>query len=120
VGESILVGDPEVIEVEKYLRQSFNEIRRLNCSSFQNYDGQGSVQFVKRSAGKGGATQYDLEVVFGKETVFARISKGKSAAKKSFQLDSSVPGPCDDGVDTQLAISLAGETSYSKYSMIMQ
>jgi hypothetical protein len=108
VKESRPVNDPEVIEVEKSFRKSFNELRRKNCASFKVYNIQGRIQFAKRSMGKAGLVQYDLEVVFGNETVFARISKGKRADKSSFELVSSVPAPCDDGVDDQIAISSAG------------
>jgi hypothetical protein len=103
VKESRPVNDPEVIEVEKFLRESFNEERRLNCASLKVHKEHGHIQFVKRSMGKEGVVQYDLEVVFGEETVFASMQ-----AKPSFQIVSSVPAPCDDGVKDEIAVSLGG------------
>ena len=107
------LNDPEVIEVEKFLRKSFNVERRLKCTSFKVYNNQGHIQFAKRSRGKEGFARYDLEVIFGNETVFARISssKGKGAGKPSFKIVSSVPAPCEDGVSDQIAVSSAGQST---------
>jgi hypothetical protein len=106
------VNDPEVIAVESSLRQYINEGRRLNCASLNVHDEPGIIQFAQRSAGKGGLVRYDLEVTFGNETVFARMSKRKGADKKtSFQMDSLVPAPCEDGIGDQLAVTFAGQST---------
>ena len=103
----IPVKDPAVIEAEKFLRQAFNIKRQATCASIKSYDAPGSVQFAKISTGKGGAVRYRLEVVYGNETVFARIAS-KGAAINTFVLVSSIPSPCDGGLEGQPAVSFAG------------
>ncbi len=116
--ESRPVNDAEVIAVENALRQSINEERRLNCASFKVHNNPGRVRFAERSFGKGGRVRYDMEVTFDDETVFARISKGKGAAKTSFQIDSRIPAPCEDGVNESIAVSFAGQSTNMLQSML--
>ncbi len=116
--ESRPVNDAEVISVENALRKSINEERRFNCASFKVHNNPGRIRFAKRSFGKGGRVRYELEVTFDDETVFARISKGKGAAKTSFKIDSRVPAPCEDGVNESIAVSFAGQSTNMRQSML--
>jgi hypothetical protein len=101
------VKNPAVIEAEIFLRKSINVKRQSTCASFKSYNSPGYVQFAKMSTGKRGAVKYSLEVVYGNETVFARIAS-KEAAKNKFELVSCIPSPCDGGLEGRPAVSFAG------------
>jgi hypothetical protein len=117
VEEIIPVNDPDVIEVEKFLRKAFNEERRSNCAAFKSYVVPGHLQFAKSSKGKGDSAQYSLEVDFGDVVVFARIAEGKGKSK--YTLLSSIPNPCDAEMVGQLAVSNAG-ASINKFQYMLR
>ena len=121
----IPVDDPSVVRAAEALRIAFNSRRRLTCPALHSFDEPGTVKYAKRGLAAGGKSQYRLEVVFGNDVVLARLAhlpKSQQTVDPTaqatlddptnldgrFELVSSVPGPCDDGVPEQLAVSATG------------
>jgi hypothetical protein len=122
------VDNPLVVRAAEALRISINSQRRLNCPALHAYDEPGVIKYAKRGIVASGGGQYRLEVVFGNDVVFGRVvhlPKNRQLIDPTaqtalddpsnldgrFELLSSVPGPCDDGVPEQLAVSAEGESA---------
>ncbi len=111
--ERIPVNDTTVLQAEKFLRQTFNARRLINCSSIPPYVRAGGIQIAKKSIDVSGKALYSLEIVFEQKTVLANISilpgDNDSQGSPQFKLISSVPGPCEIAAQDQLAVSNYGE-----------
>jgi hypothetical protein len=110
--ENVAVDDPMTMQAVEALRDSFNIQRRVSCSCAAQYDKPGVIQFAKRSITRNGSVIFTFEVVFGNDSVFARISTRSERTDldggQKFQVVSSVPGPCEIEPQQQLAISSRG------------
>ncbi len=112
IEENVAIDDPMAMQAVEALRNSFNSPRRVNCTSTAQYDKSGVIQFAKRSITRNGSVIFTVEVVFGNDSVFARISTRSERTDldggQKFQVVSSVPGPCEIEPQQQLAISSRG------------
>jgi hypothetical protein len=110
--ENVAIDDPMAMQAVEALRESFNIQRRVSCSSTAQYDKPGVIQFAKRSITRNGSASFTVEVVFGNDSVFARISTCAERTDldggQKFQVVASVPGPCEIEPQQQLAISSRG------------
>ena len=106
---SILVSsaDPLVLQAGEVIRNAFNSQRTAACASINLYNARGTVQYAKR-AEMNGTVYYTLEVAFGGEVVFSRVKLLPKSLSAKFQLIFSIPGPCESGVQEQLAVSAFG------------
>jgi hypothetical protein len=126
--EIVPVDDFHALRAAEALRMNFNAARLANCPATRSYDEPGKIQYAKRGMVGNGLSQYKLEVVFGNDVIFARLAHLDESAQTvdpstlmalndtdnlngRFQLMSSIPGPCEDAVPEQLAISVAGAAS---------
>ena len=99
--------DQRVTKAEEAVRSAFNIERTASCKKLPVYRQPGTIQYLIRSTEPNGSTTYLMEILFGNETVFARVMV--SANKTAFKVLSSTPGPCSTGIEDQLAVSLLGE-----------
>ena len=99
--------DQRVTKAEEAVRSAFNVERTASCKKLPVYRQPGTIQYLIRSTEPNGSTTYLMEILFGNETVFARVMV--SANKTAFKVLSSTPGPCSTGIEDQLAVSLLGE-----------
>ena len=133
--ELIPVDDPYALRAAEALRMNFNAARLINCPATKTYDVPGKVQYAKRGMVGDGKSQYKLEVVFGNDVVFARLAhlgESRQTVDPStimalddtdnlngrFQLMTSTPGPCEDAVPEQLAVSASGSASVNSLVLI--
>ena len=126
--ETVPTDDPDVLRAAEALRINVNAARLHNCPATKSYDEPGMVEYAKRGMVGDGKSQYKLEVVFGNDVVFAHLAhlgwREQTVDPSSlmalndtdnlngrFKLMSSTPGPCEDAVPEQLAVSVAGVAS---------
>ena len=120
------VDDPKVLRAAEALRIAFNSQRRQNCPALRPYDQPGKIKYAKRGMGDEGLGIYKIEVVFSdNDVVLGRVGhlprsqqlvdpEAQAALNDTrnldgrFELLSSVPGPCDNGIPEQLAVSATG------------
>jgi hypothetical protein len=123
--ETVPIDDPGVLRAAEALRVNFNAARLVNCPATKSYDEPGTVEYAERGMVGDGKSQYKLEVVFGSDVVFARLAhlgvneqtvdpsslmalNDTDNLNGRFKLMSSTPGPCEDALPEQLAVSVAG------------
>ncbi len=104
----ISVAEPLVIQAAEAVRNAFNTQRKTACASLGYFNARGDIQYAKKADESNGTTLYTLEIVFGDSAVFAQVVLLPSNLNAKFQLISSIPGPCEDGVREQLAVSALG------------
>jgi hypothetical protein len=119
------VDDSSVQRAAEALRININSVRLAQCPATQPYDAPGTVKYAKKGMSSAGKGQYRLEVVYGSDVVFARIAHlprsqqvidpGTQARLHDsenlngrFVLMSITPGPCDNAVAEQLAVTVTG------------
>jgi hypothetical protein len=126
--ETVPIDDPDVLRAAEALRINFNAARLVNCPATKSYDQPGTIEYAERGMVGDGKSQYKLEVVFGSDVVFARLAHLEESEQTvdpsslmalndtdnlngRFKLMSSTPGPCEDALPEQLAVSVAGVDS---------
>ena len=131
---TVPIDDPRVELAAEALRINFNSARLAGCPATQPYSAPGAIRYARRGMSADGKSQYRLEVVFGSDAVFARIAhlpEGRQVIDPTtqaqlddsdnlngrFVLMTSTPGPCDDAVGEQLAVSATGEPPVRRRSM---
>jgi hypothetical protein len=108
-----------IANAAKFVRLSYNELRKSKCSKARVISNIKKIQSVQESFGSNGTRQYTMEIVFDTDVVLATIehvpnrSDAESTQNQTFFLISSAPGPCDFGVQERLAVSSAGYLLYS-------
>ncbi len=124
--EMMPIDDPKVVRAAEALRFSFNSQRRHDCPARSEITKPGTIKYAKRGMVTDGYGQYKMEVAFGNEVVLARIShlpKNKQLTDPAsqtalddpknldgrFELLSSVPKPCENGIAEQLVVSATGD-----------
>jgi hypothetical protein len=124
--EMMPIDDPKVVRAAEALRFSFNSQRRHECPARSEITKPGNIKYAKRGIVVDGYGQYKMEVAFGNEVVLARIShlpKNKQLTDPAsqtalddpknldgrFELLSSVPKPCENGIAEQLVVSATGD-----------
>ena len=104
----VSAADPLVLQAGEAVRQAFNAQRKTECTSLDPYNTSGAIQYAKRSKDSNETVFYTLEIVLGGDAVFARVAMHPRSPGSKFQLISSFPGPCEYGVQDQLAVSAHG------------
>jgi hypothetical protein len=107
-GVSVSISDPLVVQAEKAIRNAFNMDRNNSCASKNLSDVQGEIQYARKAMALNGTVMFTLEVNFDDEVVFARVAMLPDKVDTQFQLIFSIPGPCDGGLQDQLAVSALG------------
>jgi hypothetical protein len=105
---SVSISDPSIMQAEKAIRTAFNIERNKSCASKNMSDVQGEILYARKEMALNGTVLYTLEVNFNDEVVFARVAMQPGTVDTHFQLISSIPGPCDDELLDQLAVSELG------------
>ena len=125
--ENVPIDDPDVELAAEALRINFNSARLANCPATQPYSTPGTIKYAKKGLSADGKSQYRLEVVFGSDAVFARIAHLPESHQVidpttqaqlgdtdnlngRFVLMSSTPGPCDNAIGEQIAVSETGRS----------
>lgn len=126
--EAVSIDDPTVLRAAEALRININSARLAKCPEKKPYEEEGKIEYAKKGLTAQGKSQYRMEVVFGTDAVLGRIAHlprseqvvdpGTQAALNDtenlngrFVLMSITPGPCDDAVEEQLAVSASGALS---------
>jgi hypothetical protein len=104
----ISAADPLVLQAGEAIRLAFNAQRATACPSISPYSTRGAIQYAKKAAETNGTFLYTLEIVFGGEAVYARVMMIPKNPSAKFRLVFSIPGPCEVGVEEQLAVSANG------------
>jgi hypothetical protein len=104
----ISVADPLVIQAGEAVRNAFNAQRKATCSSIGLYNTRGAIQYAKKAVQSNGTVLYTMEIVLGDDAIFARVALLPNKVGAKFQLILSIPGPCESGVQEQLALSALG------------
>ena len=106
----ISVADPLVIQAGEAVRNAFNAQRKATCSSIGLHNTRGAIQYAKKAVQSNGTVLYTMEIVFGDDAIFARVALLPNKVGAKFQLILSIPqaGPCESGVQEQLALSALG------------
>jgi hypothetical protein len=102
------VSDPLIVQAEEAIRTAFNIERNKTCASKNHYGVPGAIQYARKEVALNGTVMYTLEVNFDDDVVLARVAMLPNTVGKQFQLNFSIPGPCDDGPQDQLAVSALG------------
>ena len=101
--------DSNFTQAEKDLRLWLNQYRRKTCNSSKLFQEAGKVYF-----GTIGSKFYFLQVVYGNETFFAKLSPyltiNATEISLRFRIEESVPSPCNAGKRDRLANTLPGST----------
>jgi hypothetical protein len=113
----VSVADPLVIQAAEAVRNAFNAQRTASCASLGYFNARGATQYAKKAYESNGTTLYTLEIVFGDSAVFARVALQPKSSGTRFQLIFSIPGPCEDGVREQLAVSALGALIHAPPAM---
>ncbi len=110
--EHVAIDDPMAMQAVETLRTIYNAQRRVTCTATEQYNQPGAIQFAKKLIARNGTLTFAVEVVFGNDSVFARIStrseRNESNGGQKFQIFSSVPGPCEIEPRKQLAVPARG------------
>ena len=103
-----------VKQAEAEVHRRLNYERKNNCSELKTFSKSGKVNFAAQNFTKG-MQQILLEVKYGTEIFFARVSVITSGIKSSthakFNVKELVPGPCDTGFKNGLAVTVEGTLS---------
>jgi hypothetical protein len=114
----ISVADPLVVQTGETIRNTFNAQRKAACPSLELYSTRGAIQYAKKAVQSNGTILYTMEIVFGDEAIFARVALLPDNNGAKFQMILSVPGPCEGGVQEQLAISALGTLTMVIHPML--
>ena len=104
----VSVADPLIVQAGGAIRTAFNIERNKTCPSKKIYKVQGAIQYARKAVASNGTFLYTLEVSFNDEVVFARVAMSPKKVGTRFQLIFSIPGPCEDRPQDQLAVSSLG------------
>jgi hypothetical protein len=109
--QMVPVDDPYVLNAEKFIRNATNAQRLTYCSNMALYDQIGTVQAAKKRVDENSTVHYTIEVSYGNSTVFSRIlmlPDTRNGSNPFFELIISIPGPCENELQDQLAVSSQG------------
>jgi hypothetical protein len=109
----VSLADPLAVQAGEAIRNSFNAQRATTCPSINLYNTRGDIQYVKKLEESNGTVMYTLEIVFDEDVVFARVALLPKNLGSKFELIISTPGPCESGVQEQLAVSVRGTRARS-------
>lgn len=104
----VSLADPLAVQAGEAIRNAFNAQRSITCPSMNLYNSRGDIQYVKKIEESNGTVMFTLEIVFDEDVVFARVALLPNNLGSTFQLIISTPGPCESGVQEQLAVSARG------------
>ena len=130
----IAIDDRAVVNAAEALRLNINAYRVANCPERQSYDDSGKIIYAKKGLAGGGKSQYRLEVVFGTDVVLARLAHLDESSQMinptlqatlndtnnlagTYSLASVTPGPCDDAIGEQLAVTASGVSQINKQKL---
>jgi hypothetical protein len=108
VSAQVSLADPLAVQACEAIRSAINAQRAAVCPSMDPYSTRGDIQYAKKQVESNGTVMYTMEIDFESDVVFARVALLPSSLDLRFQLIFSAPGPCESGVQEQLAVSARG------------
>jgi hypothetical protein len=117
----VSLADPLAVQAGEAIRSAFNAHRAAVCPSMDLYNTRGDIQYAKKQVESNGTVMYSLEIDFESNrsnVVFARVALLPVSLDLKFQLIFSAPGPCDSGIQEQLAVSARGTRTKALFAML--
>jgi hypothetical protein len=117
IEQMVPLDDPKVLQAGEVIRNETNSQRLKNCAHMMLFDQVGIIQSAKKGIELNGTVLYTIEVSFGNSTIFARISiffDARQSANLHFEIKTIIPGPCENELQNQLAVSSQGEIYASR------